>query len=142
MLIDAPLQGVRDRTLALRTLSSLAHLDEQALLALAESSRYLRFAAGDCIQREGQGVKYVHIVLQGRVDVSRHGKHLVTVNRSGGVGYLSTQANDPHGVTAVAEQDTVVLEVSSEALIHAYEDNYSLLRNSIRALARNLLSKR
>jgi signal-transduction protein with cAMP-binding, CBS, and nucleotidyltransferase domain len=84
----------------------------------------------------------VHIVLQGRVDVSRHGKHLVTVNRSGGVGYLSTQANDEHGVTAVAEEDTVVLEVPSEDMVHAYEENFSLLRNSIRALARNVLGKR
>ena len=142
MLIDAPLRGVRDRTLALRTLSSLAHLDEQALLALAESSRYRRFEVGETIQREGDGVKHVQIVLQGRVDVSRHGKHLVTVNRSGGVGYLSTQAADMHGVTAVAEQETVVLEVPSEDLVHAYEENYSLLRNSIRVLARNLLSKR
>lgn len=87
-------------------------------------------------------MKQVQIVLQGRVDVSRRGKHLVTVTRSGGVGYLSTQANDEHGVTAVAEQDTVVLEVASQDLIHAYEENYSLLRNSIRALARNILSKR
>ena len=107
-----------------------------------ELSRYRRFDAGETIQSEGNGVKNVQIVLQGRVDVSRHGKHLVTVNRSGGVGYLSTQANDPHGVTAVAEQKTVVLEVPSEDLINAYEENYSLLRNSIRALARNLLSKR
>ncbi len=142
MLIDAPLQGVRDRTLALRTLSSLQQLDDHALLALAESSRYRRFEAGDCIQREGNGVKHVHIVLEGRVDVSRHGKHLVTVNRSGGVGYLSTQAADPHGVTAVAEKETVVLEVPSEDLIHAYEDNFSLLRNSIRSLGRSILGKR
>ena len=142
MLVDAPLRGVRDRTLALRTLSSLAHLDDAALLVLAESSRYRRFGAGCTIQREGHGVKNVQIVLQGRVDVSRHEKHLVTVNRSGGVGFLSTQANDPHGVTAVAEEDTVVLEVPSEDLIHAYEENYSLLRNSIRALARQILGKR
>jgi CRP-like cAMP-binding protein len=142
MLVDAPLRGVRDRTLALRTLSSLAHLDETALLALAESSKYRRFDAGEVLQREGEGVRHVQIVLQGRVDVTRHGKHLATVNRSGGVGYLSTQANDTQGVTAVAEDQTVVLEVPSDALIRAYEDNYSLLRNSIRALARNILSKR
>jgi len=134
--------GVRDRVLALRSLDSFSSQSDEALATIAERAMYRHFEEGDEILTEGQPIEAVHIVLHGVIDVFRLGKHVTTVRRGRGVGFLSHFARDENGVRAVALEHTDTIEIPIDALEDAREEHFSLVRNGIRLEALALLNKR
>lgn len=142
MLTEMPLRGVRDRVLLLRSLPSFAGLDDAGLTLLAEHARTRSFRAGETVIAEGRPLSHVYIVVSGQITSNRLGKRVAVVTRSRGVGLLSVLARDSNGVDAVADVDTLTLEVPADALQDALEENFSMLRNSLRLSAAALVAKR
>jgi len=126
MLGKAPLRGIRDRVLTLRSMSTLSGLDDEGFVLIAEHARNRSFAKGDWLCREGNPIESVYIILDGRVRVSRLGRELVVISRPGGVGWLSTLARDENGIDAVALDDVQALEVPGGVLSDALAENFSL----------------
>jgi CRP-like cAMP-binding protein len=142
MLMEMPLRGVRDRVLVLRSLASFAPLDDEAMTVLAEHAKTRRFRAGETVLSEDGPVPNVYIVIEGQITSHRLGKRIAVVGRSRGVGFLSVVAADQNGVHAVADTDTLTLEIPAEVLQNAFEENYSLVRNGLRLSAGELVRKR
>ncbi len=135
MFVETPLYGVRDRMLALRSLPNFAGLRDESLVIIAEHARERRFRAGDELLSEGEAVDRIYIVIGGQVTISRQGKTVLVVEGNGGVGILSAIAHDPVGWRAVADRDTLTLEIPSSAFLENLEQDYGLLRNSLRLMA-------
>lgn len=142
MLVDLPLPGVRDRVLLLRSLESLAGIDEEAITLLAEHAKPRAFRAGDVVIAEGRPIESVHVVVDGQISARRRGKLLAEARRSGGVGFLALHARDENGVEAVADLPTHTLEIAASVIQDAMEENPSYLRNSLRLVSRTLLGRR
>jgi CRP-like cAMP-binding protein len=142
MLSDHGLRSVRDRVLLLKSLPSFAALDDDAAVMLAEHARARRFRAGETLLVEGEPVPRVYILIDGQVTSMRKGIRVATVQRSRGVGFISALAGDTNGVHVVADHDTLTLEIPAEALVNAFEENFSLARNSLRLSAAALVKKR
>lgn len=142
MLGRAPLRGLRDRVLALRSMPNLSGLDDEGFVLLAERSRNRTFSKGEWLAREGEEIECVFIMLEGRVRVNRLGSELLIVDRPGGVGFLSTLANDDNGIDALALTGVQVLEVPVDALRDSLAENFSLVRNSLRLMAAQMLVNR
>lgn len=142
MLIEAPLHGVRDRMLALRSLPNYANLRDDSLLFIAEHARERRFRPGEVLLEEGVPVERIYIIVAGSVTLSRAGKPVTVIEAPGGVGILSSLAGDPDGRLAAAATDTLTLEIPTSAFISNLEEDFALMRNSLRILSGKALESR
>lgn len=142
MLTEAPQISVRDRVLMMRSFPAFAPLDDDSLSYLAEHSRRRAFRAGEEVTREGQPLEHGYMVIDGQITVRRRGQLTAVVTRGGGVGNLSILAHDPHGVTGIADVDTVTAEYPAAIMNEAMERNFPLVRNSLRLVAGGLVRRR
>ncbi|HZO13846.1 MAG TPA: cyclic nucleotide-binding domain-containing protein, partial [Polyangiaceae bacterium] len=136
-----PLEAVRDRALLLRSLGTFSELDDEALATLAEHARLRRLDDGEIAANEGDAATHVHLLVSGRIASHRQGKLVARATRGRAVGILSLFAGET-STSLVAEGETVVMEIPAHALLAALEDNFSMMRNSLRNLAGGLVRKR
>ena len=136
------IQGVRDRMLLLRSLPAFAGLEDESLTLLAEHVRVRRFRAGEVLLKLGEPIQRVYIVLEGRLRWQRKDFSPVISERAQVVGWLTLMARDPDGMDASALEDALVIELPSETLETALEEDFGLVRNSIRLGASGLVAAR
>lgn len=139
MLIDAPLRGVRDRLLALRTMPNYAGLPDASLLFLAERGRDRRFRTGEVLLPAEEPLTRMHFLINGRVRTERQGAPHQVIEAPGAVGVLGVLAREADGWSAIAETDTLTVEVPADAFLENLEEDFSLLRNSLRVMAQRVL---
>lgn len=142
MFVDTPLHGIRDRMLAIKALPNFQGLSDESLLQVAEHARERRFRTGEQLLVEGQPVNCIYIVIDGAVTTSRQGKTFLVITGNGAVGILSAFAADPVGWKAVADRDTLTLEIPVTPFLAALEEDFGLLRNALRAMATMALTAR
>ncbi|MEM6531329.1 MAG: cyclic nucleotide-binding domain-containing protein [Myxococcota bacterium] len=142
MFDKIPEAGLRDRFLTLRAMPFATYLDDDALIRISEHARNRRFRRGEYLATSGKPVESMFVVLNGRVTATAHGRHLVTAEKNNAVGVTALFTRDPDGITAIADEDTDVLELPSEALLAAYREDFSLVRNALRFQCRAILERR
>lgn len=143
MLTDLSIQSLRDRTLLLRTLPAFGPLEDDSLSLLAEYMRLRRFPAGEVLLRSGEPIHHVYIVLEGVIHWRRKGQErAAAATNQEVVGWLTLMARDPDGLDAVVESDALVVELPTEILEHALEEDFSIIRNLLRMGADSLVRLR
>jgi CRP-like cAMP-binding protein len=142
MFIETPLHGLRDRMLALRALPNFAGLRDESLLQIAEHARERRFRAGDELLVEGKPVERIYIIIDGAVTTRRCGKTFMVITGNGALGILSVIAQDPNGWHAVADEDTLALEIPGPVFVSSLKEDFGLLRNAMRIMSGMALTAR
>jgi CRP-like cAMP-binding protein len=142
MFIEMPLHGLRDRMLALRSLPNFSGLRDESLLQAAEHARERRFRAGETLFVEGTPVDRIYIVVSGAVTSSRRGKSFMVITGNGAVGVLAAVSGDPLGWHAVADRDTLTLEIPAEVFLSNLREDFGLLRNALRIMSGMALASR
>ena len=138
---EIPLDGLRDRVLALRAMRWTAPLDHEGLVLLGEHARHRSFRKGDVLLEPGKLVQSMFIVERGLVTVRVAGQLLTQVTPGRVAGVTSMIARDPRGASAIADEDSRVLEIPAEAVFAAYEENFSVVCNGLRLLSRGTLQR-
>jgi CRP-like cAMP-binding protein len=140
-LSDGARAGLRNRLLLLRSQPMFDGLDDEGLLLLAEHGRAATYRDGDVIVAEGEPARTVYAVVEGEIVVSR-GRKVLSVRRAGeAYGGLPLLARAP-STLATARGETRTMELPAAAFENALTENYSLLRNTLRALGSAVLSAR
>jgi CRP/FNR family transcriptional regulator, cyclic AMP receptor protein len=139
MPADAPTVGTVERILSLKRIPILSGLPPEDLAVVAEHGRERFFPKGGVLLREGEPIPALYAVLDGRVHMSRKGRVLGHVGSAGFVGGAGMFARDPDGLAAVAETDTLALEVEADAALEIFEDHFPILHHVLREVCRWLL---
>ena len=143
MLTDLPIESLRDRSLLLRSLPAFAPLEDDTLSLLAEHVRLRRFRAGEVLLSIGEPIHHVYIILEGSVRWGRKGQELGSVaGQYQVVGWISSMAREPDGISAVVEEPAVVVELPTDVLELTLEVDFALVRNLLRMGANALASMR
>jgi CRP-like cAMP-binding protein len=142
MLTDLSIQSVRDRILLLRSLPAFGPLEDESLTLLAEHMRLRACRDGEVLLSLGEPVHHVYVVLEGELRWHRKDRAPVLSSSQDVVGWLTLMARDPNGLDARALGDALVLELPGEVLEHALEDDFGIVRNSMRLGGSALLAAR
>jgi len=142
MLTDLSIQSLRDRMLLLRSLPAFGPLEDGSLSLLAEHMRLRSCAPGEVLLQLGEPVYQAYVVLEGELCWQRHGRAPVRAGRNDVVGWITLLARDTHGISVTAEGETLVLELPADVLEHALEDDFGIVRNTLRLGAQALLAAR
>jgi CRP-like cAMP-binding protein len=108
----------------------------------AENVRERSFRAGESIFRRGEMAESYHVIVEGSVH-ARGAEFLDgrTLTTRESFGFLNMLASDDD-LEAVAETDTVTLELACDTLHEILEDDFSLVHRMIRNLAKQTLDVR
>ena len=131
--------GRLERLLHLRHLPVLGTLPPDDLGLIAEQARPRLFHQGEALLRRGEPIGAVHVVIEGRVSLRRGEHELGHASAGAGVGGLGFLARDDEGIDAVAEEDTVTLELDTETLGEILEDRFRILQHLLRETSRLLI---
>lgn len=127
--------GQAQRVLSLRSFPLFAELTPGDLAVLAQHASFRYFPAGAPLLHPGVPVRSLHFVLRGQVEIVRRGKPNQLVGAHGVVGGLAVLADAADGQQAVAREDTITLELSSDDLEDVFEDNFSILLAVLQVVA-------
>jgi CRP/FNR family transcriptional regulator len=99
----------------------------------AEGASRVCFRKGQTLFSQGDAVRHVHVVEQGRVRLvllseAGHEKHMAIVGSQGMVGECSAFLDGRHSVTAVASSDVVTRQVDRAQLLRCMERDAGCLR--------------
>jgi CRP-like cAMP-binding protein len=131
-----------ERLLYLRTIEAFSELPARDLAALAEQTHERTFAPGDALVREGRRGRALYMIVGGSVRLVRGGEDVGRAGPQAGVAALGLLAQSPSPFTAVAESETLALELQREPLMELLSDNFPMLQTVLRLLARGLLHSR
>ena len=132
--------GPLERILQLRRMPAFAALPLEALAAIADTLRERQFPKGAVVQREGEPVSRIQLLLDGTVATSRHGMPMAPAGPGTPLGALLVLARDSHGFSGVAETETFSLELDSEALLEVCEDHFVIVHEVLRFLSHWVMS--
>ncbi|PYQ22388.1 MAG: hypothetical protein DMF81_12315 [Acidobacteria bacterium] len=133
------ISGTVERLLALKRMPMLAGLPAEELSVVAEHARERFFPKGSVLLREGEPISALHVLLDGKVHLSRRGRVLGHVTADGAVGGAAMLARDSDGLQAVAETDTLALELEADAVLEIFEDHFPILHHALRENCRTLI---
>ena len=88
---------------ALRRVPLLAGLSRRELGELAKVAEDLEFPAGRVLAREGSMSREFFAIVEGEVEMTRKGKHVVTIGPGDFIGEFSLLVCRPRQVTATAK---------------------------------------
>jgi CRP-like cAMP-binding protein len=132
--------GTLERILYLKKLPVLARLPNDALAAIAEATRERSFAKGAVVQREGEPITRVQIVVDGQIRGTRRGTPMPVAGPGTPMGSIPMLARDAYGYQGVAEIDSFTLELDSEALLEVCEDHFIIVHQILQYLSRWVIS--
>jgi CRP-like cAMP-binding protein len=132
--------GPYERLILLKAISLAGQPPAAALGALATHATERHFDAGARLAEPDRPWESVHVVVEGRVTVREDGRPVYSVTSGRALGMLETLARVEAGVEAVAEVDTVTLEIRATTLLSILEDHHAMARETLQTLARLLLA--
>ncbi len=135
--------GPLERALFMKKVPLLAALAPPELAVMSEYGRERFVREGEVILERGESPQSVFIIVDGWIRVEGGEYPLgVDLGAEQAVGLVSFLARDPEGVHAVAEVDSLVLELSAELLRDLFEENFYFVLHVIKGLARRIMSER
>ena len=140
MPTEARTIGHVERILSLRKIPVLGTLPSPDLALVAEIARERFFPKGGVLFREGEPVQAVQVVVEGAVHIIRKGHLVGHAGPGSAVGGIGVLARDEEGIHAVADDDTLTLEIGADALFELLEDQFSIFHHVLREVCLQMIS--
>jgi CRP-like cAMP-binding protein len=138
--------GPVERLVYLRTVPLLHRLTSEELAILAEHAHEHYFRPGARLVQRGEPVELVHIIVEGRVGVSRGLEPIRMLSSRDSIGLLSLLASrhapTRQRVEATATTRGMSLALEADAIFDLFEDRFSLFHNVLVAVCRLMRSER
>jgi CRP-like cAMP-binding protein len=133
------ISGPVERMLYLKRLPIVSGLSGAQLALVAEQMGERFFKKGSVMVREGEPPGALYFPLEGRVHITRGGRLLGHAGPGLAVAPFHLLSRDEQGVGAVAETDTLALELPTERLVEIFDDNFAILHHVIREVSRQIV---
>lgn len=117
-----------ERFLFLRTVPTLSGLPIEVVRVIAAHARQARFGDGEFLHRQGQPATCLHYVVEGGIEIRRHGHPVRELSARAIAGGAAGVAGDDQVYDGVALGPTTTLRLGSAELQGVMEDHFVLLR--------------
>ncbi len=127
-----------EKTAFLKGTEMFASIPTEVLAQLAARGREMHFDAGQTIFAEGEPNSGAYMVVDGLIEIRKGGALNLVRTTGQGFGELSLAEGEPHAFSAVATQNTHVLNVSNEILFDTIIDYPEVGIGIVRALGKRV----
>lgn len=133
--------GSVERVLYLKRLPMVSTLTGPQLALVADQIGERFFPKGTVMLREGEAPGAVYFPIEGRVHLTSRGRILGHAGPGLAVAPFHVLARDARGLGAVAETDTIALELSAETLFEIFDEHFAILHHVIREVSRQIVEQ-
>ena len=140
MPAEARTIGHVERILSLHKIPVIGTLPSAELALIAEIARERFFPRGAVLFREGEPVEAVYVVVDGAVHLGRKGRLVGHSGPGSAVGGIGVLARDEEGIQAVADADTLTLEIAADALFELMEDQFSVFHHVLKEVCLQMIA--
>jgi len=130
------ISGSVERVLLLKRLPMLSTLSGPQLAFVADQIGERFFPKGSVLLREGEAPGALYFPVEGRIHLTSRGRVIGHAGPGRAVGPFHVLARDARGLGAVAETDTVALELSAETLFEIFDEQFAILQHVLREVSR------
>lgn len=123
---------------ALKRAPLFEDLSRKELVQLARVCDDLEVQPGKVLCKEGQMGREFFVIVEGKVAVSREGRHLATLNGGDFLGEIAVVTEMPRTATATADTHVRMFVLSGRDFRVVLDENPTVERKVLRALARRL----
>lgn len=109
----------RDVIDAFETVPLFALLTPPTLEMLARRSRIAEFRSGDVLIAEGDSSRFVLLVIEGKVEVTKDGRVLASLGPTDIVGEIAALHDSPRTASVIATQAVTAISVPGDAFVSA-----------------------
>ncbi|MFT7581316.1 MAG: hypothetical protein ACI9MR_002991 [Myxococcota bacterium] len=141
MFADRPPETIHDRILIIRASGQLRGIDIVGTQRFAENTHYQRFAPGEYLSRANEPVRWLHMIYDGDVEIRPAVGPPFVIEPPSGVGWPSFFSQADTNVDAVALTHVSSLALAPMVTLDLFENNFSLVRNTLRLICETLLEK-
>lgn len=135
------LLDLTQRILYLRSIPIATMLTPAVLKIMAGNMRERTFAPKECLMKQGEPLRAVYSLTEGRVSLIRKGVPFGELVPPQSLGFLGVLARAEGTYDATAEEPTRVLELDADALLELMEDHFELTFAIVRYLSERLLAE-
>lgn len=132
--LPAALAEWTDRLAFLNNFQFFRGMSQQDLEQIAAIVREATFEAGEYLCHEGETGAYVHILIEGRVNVQRQTRFVVELGPGEVIGELSVLDGCPRFADVVAITPVTALEIRGQDFHALLRSNYELVDSLLRVL--------
>ncbi|HEY8148532.1 MAG TPA: Crp/Fnr family transcriptional regulator, partial [Vicinamibacteria bacterium] len=133
------ISGSVERVLLLKRLPMVSTLTGPQLAFVAEQIGERFFPKGSVLLREGEAPGALYFPVEGRIHLTSRGRVIGHAGPGLAVGPFHVLARDERGLGAVAETDTVALELSAETLFEIFDEQFAILGHVLREVSRQIV---
>jgi len=133
------ISGSVERVLLLKRLPMVSTLSGPQLAFVAEQIGERFFPKGSVLLREGEAPGALYFPVEGRIHLTSRGRVIGHAGPGRAVGPFHVLARDERGLGAVAETDTVALELSAETLFEIFDEQFAILQHVLREVSRQIV---
>jgi CRP-like cAMP-binding protein len=119
-----------------------APLSNEALAAVSKLARAQRVAKDTVLSVSGGPFRFVYLVIEGMLELSREGQRLGVFGSGTGVGVISTLAQDHDGFGCTALTESTLLVLRASDLLEVMEDHFELMHGALRNMAADAIGWR
>ncbi|HEU0107176.1 MAG TPA: cyclic nucleotide-binding domain-containing protein [Vicinamibacteria bacterium] len=130
------ISGSVERVLLLKRLPMLSTLSGPQLAFVADQIGERFFPKGSVLLREGEAPGALYFPVEGRIHLTSRARVIGHAGPGRAVGPFHVLARDARGLGAVAETDTVALELSAETLFEIFDEQFAILQHVLREVSR------
>jgi CRP-like cAMP-binding protein len=130
--------GLVQRALILKTFPGFSSLNSAELAVMASVMRERFFPKGAEMHTPGVPVLAFHLMVEGEVEIRRHGVAVDVLGARSSIGGLAALTRDPEGTHAVCLTDAFALEIDTDDMQDVFEDNFNTLIGVLTAMARTV----
>ena len=125
--------------LLLKRLPMVSTLSGPQLAFVAEQIGERFFPKGSALLREGEAPGALYFPVEGRIHLTSRGRVIGHAGPGRAVGPFHVLARDERGLGAVAETDTLALELSAETLFEIFDEQFAILQHVLREVSRQIV---
>jgi CRP-like cAMP-binding protein len=115
-------------------------LSKQELRELAKVTEDVDLPAGEVLCREGAIGQEFFVIMEGEVEVTRHGKKIAAPGSGEFFGEISLVEDIPRTATATAKTPLRLFVMTRQSFVHLLNANPGVERKILRALAKRVVS--
>lgn len=129
-----------ERAIRLQKVDLFNDLETDMLALLASVTRQIRVAQGSTLFQENRPLPALYVVLEGRMEMRRNGQALFAVGKDETIGNWALFDDQPSVVTALAAQDSWLLQIDREDFFDLLADHSDITRHLFQALFKRMRS--
>ena len=125
---------------ALKRIPLFEGLSRKELVELARRTEDVEVPEGKVLCKEGELGREFFVIIEGKAEVTRRGKHLATDTAGDFFGEISLLENSPRVATVTAKTPLRFFVLTSQDFRHLLDENPKVERKVLHALARRVLA--